>query len=155
VAQNYFSGLEIDFRTTEIYFKGTEMYFQATEKVLYRGAEKLLPRGKDFIASRQNIFRPDCKPHMTQFKGHARLPAGRHDFLVRPSLPAGIKGTETHEEHKGLAETTHFSLITLHISLFLRNFAPAKSRREASLPRTRGLEKGREQTVNRKSLNSK
>jgi hypothetical protein len=81
VAQNYFSGLEIDFRTTEIYFKAFEIYFQGAEKVLYRGDEKLLPRGKDFIASRQNIFPPDYKPHMTQFKSHARLPAGRHDFL--------------------------------------------------------------------------
>ena len=39
--KNYFSGLEIDFRTLEIYFSAFEIYFQATEIVLSQAAKDL------------------------------------------------------------------------------------------------------------------
>ena len=49
VPQNYFQGLEINFKATKIYFQASEIYFRATEKVLYRGVKKLLPRGEEFV----------------------------------------------------------------------------------------------------------
>ena len=47
--RNYFSGLEIYFRTTKIYFQGFEIYFRGTKKVLFHAEGKFSPRGTKLV----------------------------------------------------------------------------------------------------------